>query len=91
VDNPENGIKFHVDARVFHFLKSFQKGYCVLPASIFGTRSFPPGVKGAVFGDPTTNTVYRSCTLQQSIKSHEGISGIVSLFLEPRFSIGEGG
>lgn len=74
----------------FHFLESAQKGYRVRPASIFGTRGFPPEVKGAVFGGHTTNTVYSSITLGQSMRSHGGSTGIVSLFLEPRLSIGVG-
>jgi len=91
VDNPENGIQFQADARVFHFLESVQKGYCVRQASIFGTRGFPPGIKAAILGGRTTNTVYRRFTLEQFMKSHEGITGIVSLFPEARLSIGVGG
>jgi len=63
MENPGNRIKFQADARTFHFLKSVQKGYCIRPASIFGTRGFPPGVNEAIFGGRTTNTVYRSFTL----------------------------
>jgi hypothetical protein len=55
---------------------------------IFVTSGFPPGVKGAVFGGHSTNTVYRSVNLEQSMKSHEKSSGIVALFPEPLLSIG---
>jgi hypothetical protein len=86
VNNSENGIKFQAEVIDFLFLKSFQKGYCVHPASIFGTRG-SPGVKESVFGGHTTNTVYGRFTFEQVLKSHERSTGIVSLLLEPRLSI----
>lgn len=54
-------------------------------------EDFPPSVMGADFGGHTTNTVYRSFTVEQTMKSHGGSTGIVSLFLEPLLSIGVGG
>ena len=74
------------------FLWKTKSGFCACAITFqtCSTSGFPPGVKGAVFGGHTTNTVYRIFTLGQSMKSHEGNTGIVSLFLGLRFSIGVG-